>query len=177
MFFRKIAINHISKALLFSLVGLASVFLGVGCSSSTSSTPSSQTTPPVQTATQAPATTTETAPASAAKVALKMTGDVNKSGTFEARCAAYFPADNKGVVFETHADGWWLQVGDSDNRREGPQNPVAIGVLNGPTASYAIEPGAEVVFGPGFKSATVKAKFKQLYKENFIDVDATFSCG
>ncbi|MBK5226140.1 MAG: hypothetical protein JJD96_06170 [Thermoleophilia bacterium] len=111
-----------------------------------------------------------------------MTGAVTKNGKFEAFCGAYYPAENKGAlfeVFESGAAGWKLAVGDTEHRVEGPQNSIDWGILNDyQTGSYTMVPeGAQVVFGPGLKSATVKAKFQEVtHPDSIINVDASFTC-
>lgn len=148
--------------------------MGAGCSSGTP-TPSPSTppvAPPAATPTPAPAAT------SPDKVTVKFSGAFTKEGTFDARCAPYFVAENKGVVFETHVDGWWLQVGDGEDRTAGVQTDNDIGILNGPTASYMlVREGAQITFGPNMKSAIVKARFKRIYQDEYVNVDATFTCG
>lgn len=158
---------------------LAVLLFGAGCSSAALPTPTPQ--PGTQTPTAPPAAQVPFAPdlnIALGTVTVKFSGDATKEGTFPARCAPYFPAQNKGVVFESQGmDGWTLQIGDYENRNEGPQVPSQIGILNGPEASYVIDPeGAQVNFGPGLKSATVKAKFRRIMKDGFIDVEATFAC-
>jgi hypothetical protein len=155
------------------VAGSTVMLFGAGCSGGTSTTP-------VVPAPAAPAAAPTSPPpaASASTATITLTGAVEKSGTYEARCAPYFPLENKGIVFDSFFEsGWHLQVGDGENRREGVQNPVTLGILNGPTASYTlVQEGARVVFGPGLQSATVNAKFKRVLKEEYINVVASFDC-
>lgn len=149
------------------------LLVGAGCSSGT---PAPTPTPPA--GGTPPAATAPTPPAESSTATVTMTGAATAQGTFPARCAAYFPAENKGVVFETDiAGGWHLQIGDSVKRVEGLSTDYDAGILNGPSASYTIvREESRVTFGPQFKSATINAKFKQIYKENYINIVATFDC-
>ncbi len=153
--------------------------LGAGCSSST--TPAPGTTPAATAPT--PAAPVTPPAASNSTVTVKFTGDVTKTGTFEARCAPYFVAERKGIVYEARdIDGWWLQVADGDKATsaysEGLQSPSPSGgILNGPLGSYIAEAETyRVTYGPGLKSATVKGRYKLLFKPNYINVEATFTC-
>lgn len=184
MLVHNISIKKSIKPVLLSLIAIAFLFTGAGCSESSGSTSANQAAPPSQAVTQTTVatSTTATAPVSGSTATVTMTGAVTKNGKYEASCAAYYPAQNKGALFEAFESGsagWRMAVGDTEHRVEGPQNSIDWGILNHfETGSYTmVQEGAQVVFGPGFKSATVKAKFQEVTKpDKIINVDASFTC-